>query len=666
MRFHGSIGTICGLALACSVAAAQLANGPERPLRTLTTAHETHDISLKEAARGYPVRIRAVVTYYDPYVDPRHAALFVHDSTGSIFLPLPSLPILPLNAGTLVEVTGISGTGDYAPVILHGSVKTIGKSHLPETAARPTMAELLSGSQDGQWVEVAGIVHSVSLQARNATLELNTVGGSIPATGPLEANVNYDSLVDAAVQIRGNAVPVFNGNGAMVGARILFPSLSEVKVVQQAPPDPYAIPAVPVAQLLWFSPGVVLRHRAHIQGTVTLHWPGRMLCIQESSNGVCMQSPKLDQVRIGQKVDVVGFPAISDFKATLDNASFRATAGGGSPAAVPVTIQQAFRGDHDRELIQIEGELIGQDRAAVDLTLVLRSGEFLFTAVLPKDAGGNGVLPWKEGSTIRVTGVCSVRMDPKTSGLGSGSIQPGSVSVLLRSLDDVAVLHAPSWWTPRHALVALSIVGAFAFAAFAWIFVLRRRVDHQTQAIRLSEERLRHLSQHDVLTGLPNRFLLNDRLSISLKRAGRFDSALGLLMIDLDGFKEVNDLLGHHAGDRVLCEVAARLGRSVRETDTVARLGDDEFIVLLPDLHLPVDAETIAGKIVSAISEPIHVENTSVNISVSIGVCTSPDGRSDAEKLLQCADAAMYQAKAAGKNRYHMHRNIEEQTGRSV
>jgi len=276
------------------------------------------------------------------------------------------------------------------------------------------------------------------------------------------------------------------------------------------------------------------------------------------------------------------------------------------------------------------------------------------------------VLPWKEGSTIRVTGVCSVRMDPKTSGLGSGSIQPGSVSVLLRSLDDVAVLHAPSWWTPRHALVALSIVGAFAFAAFAWIFVLRRRVDHQTQAIRLSEERLRHLSQHDVLTGLPNRFLLNDRLSISLKRAGRFDSALGLLMIDLDGFKEVNDLLGHHAGDRVLCEVAARLGRSVRETDTVARLGDDEFIVLLPDLHLPVDAETIAGKIVSAISEPIHVENTSVNISVSIGVCTSPDGRSDAEKLLQCADAAMYQAKAAGKNRYHMHRNIEEQTGRSV
>jgi diguanylate cyclase (GGDEF)-like protein len=214
--------------------------------------------------------------------------------------------------------------------------------------------------------------------------------------------------------------------------------------------------------------------------------------------------------------------------------------------------------------------------------------------------------------------------------------------------------------------VVLSILGAFALAAFAWIFVLRRRVEQQTQAIRLSEERLRHLSQHDVLTGLPNRILLNDRLRLSLKRAGRFESALGLLMVDLDGFKEVNDLLGHHVGDEVLCEVAARLRHSVRETDTVARLGGDEFIVLLPDLHLAAEAELIAVKIVSLVSEPINVGDTTVHISVSIGVCTSLDENSDADRLLQSADAAMYQAKAAGKNRYHVHRNLEEHVEESV
>jgi diguanylate cyclase (GGDEF)-like protein len=246
-------------------------------------------------------------------------------------------------------------------------------------------------------------------------------------------------------------------------------------------------------------------------------------------------------------------------------------------------------------------------------------------------------------------------MDPLTTGEGSGAVQPSSVSILLRSLDDVAVLHSPSWWTAGHALATLSVVGAFACASFAWIFVLRRRVEQQTQAIRLSEERLRHLSQHDVLTGLPNRFLLNDRLSLALKRAGRFNPVLGVLMIDLDGFKEVNDTLGHHAGDLVLCEVAARLVRSVRQTDTIARLGGDEFVVLLPDLHTAAKAESVAGKIVAAISEPIDVDGTQVKISASVGICSCPEHGKDPERLMHCVDAAMYLAKASGRNRYQVY-----------
>ena len=658
-------GLLCG---AASAATAQdsLAHGQrpglsvprpdsDRPLRALTTAHEAHDISLEEAARGYPVRIRGVVTFYDPDIDPRHAALFVHDSTGSIFIGLPSRPILALKPGTLVEVTGVSGTGDYAPLILNGHVRTIGNSHVPESAPRPTMAELFGGSMDGQWVEIEGIVHSVRLLPTNANLEVATVGGSITATGRREAGANYDSLIDARVQIRGTAVPVFNSGRQMVGSRVLFSSLRDVKVVRLPPADPYGTPAIPIAQLLWFSPGVVLRHRAHIRGRVTLQWPGRMLCIQESPNGLCMESPQLDRVQIGQLVDVVGFPAISDLKPTLENATFRVAEGDAPLTGAFVSIQQALRGEHDRELVQIEGELIGQDRATGDLTLVLRSGDFVFSAVLPEENGGAGVLPWKEGSLIRVTGICSVRMDPKTTGEGSGSVQPDSVNILLRSLDDVVVLHSPSWWTARHTLAVLSLVGVLACASIAWIFVLRGRVEHQTQAIRLSEERLRHLSQHDVLTGLPNRFLLSDRLGIALKRAGRFDPVLGVLMIDLDGFKEVNDSLGHHAGDLVLCEVAARLVCSVREIDTIARLGGDEFVVLLPDLHLAAEAESVAGKIVAALSEPINVGGTQVQLSASIGICTSPEQGRDAERLMHCVDAAMYLAKAAGKNRYQVY-----------
>jgi diguanylate cyclase (GGDEF)-like protein len=662
MRVLYSVATLCAPILLCIAGTAQSLEISKRPLRTLTTVHEAHDISLEEAARGYPVRVRGVVTFYDPHVDPRHSALFVHDSTGSIFIGLPSRPILPLKAGTRVDVTGVSGTGDYAPVILHGHVRVIGDSQVPESAPRPTMAELLAGSKDGQWVEIEGIVHSVRLLPWNATLEIATVGGTITATAPREAAKDYDSLIDAEVQIHGNAVPVFNGSRQMVGARLVFPSLHEVRVVQSAPADPYRTPAIPVAQLLWFSPGVVLRHRAHIRGRVTLHWPGRMLCIQESSNGICMKSPKLDQVQIGQMAEVVGFPAISDLKPTLDNASFRVAVGNTPLTAPLVTFQQAFRGELDRELVQIEGELIGQDRATGDLTLVLRSGDFVFSAILPKENGGVGILPWREGSLIRVTGICSVRMDPETTGQGSGAVQPGSVNILLRTLNDVAVLHSPSWWTAGHAVAVLSIVGAFACASFAWIFVLRHRVEQQTQVIRMSEERLRHLSQHDVLTGLPNRFLLNDRLGVALKRTGRFGPVLGMLMVDLDGFKEVNDSLGHHAGDLVLCEVAARLVCSVRQTDTIARLGGDEFIVLLPDLHFGAEAESVADKIVAAISEPIDVEGTPVQISASVGVCTSPEQDRDAERLMRCVDAAMYMAKVNGKNRYQVYRDSNQTT----
>jgi diguanylate cyclase (GGDEF)-like protein len=651
MRFPTSVAVLLASILLRTAAA----ETPARALRTLTTAHEAHDISLEEAARGFPVRIRGVVTYYDPYIDPRHAALFVHDSTGSIFIGLPSRPILPLKAGTLVEVTGVSGTGDYAPLILSGHVKVIGESHIPVTAPRPTMAELLAGSKDGQWVEIVGIVHAVHLRPKNVTLDVSTGGGSIIATAPREAAKDYDSLVDAKVQIQGNAVPVFNGYRQMVGARILFPSLHEVKVVQPPPPDPFAMPSIPVAQLLWFSPGVVLRHRAHIRGRVTLQWPGRMLCIQESSNGLCMDNSQLDRVQIGRLVDVIGFPTISDFKPTLENSSFR-VAGASTPlAAKPVSIQQAFRGSFDRELVQSEGELIGEEHAAGDLTLLLRSGDFVFSAILPKESAGVGMLHWKEGSLLRVTGICSVRMDPNTTGQGSGLVQPGSVNILLRSLDDVAVMHSPSWWTASHTLAVLSIVGAFASASFAWIFVLRRRVAQQTQAIRLSEERLRHLSQHDMLTGLPNRFLLNDRLIMALKRVGRFDPVLGVLMVDLDGFKEVNDSLGHHAGDLVLCEVAARLVCSVRQTDTVARLGGDEFVVLLPDLQFAEVAESIAAKIVAAICEPIDVKGTEVQISASIGVCTSQEEGVDAEKLMHDVDAAMYMVKKNGRNRFQVY-----------
>lgn len=642
--------------LACAAAGAQALRSPLPTLPTLVTAHQAHNLTPEEALRAYPVHLRAVVTYFDPYIDSRHTALFVHDATGSIFISVPGSSQLPLRTGTVVDVVGVTGSGDFAPVVAHPQIKVVGQSHLPENAIKATMTQLLNGSMDGQWVEVDGVVHAVHVSERNVTFDVATVGGPVAATTRREAGTDYASFADSLIRFRGNAAPVFNRTQQMVGVHIFFPSLEQVKVLRTAPPVPFAAPLVPISGLLNYSPGLDPARRVHVQGTVTLEWAGRTLCIQQKASGLCMGTDGSAQASPGDLVDVIGFPAISNYKATLEDPTFRiAGRSGTAPIAIPVTPAEAFQGDHDGELTRMEGELVGQDRATGDLTLMLRSGNLLFSAILPKDKAGSSPASWKVGSMLSLTGICSVLIDSKTTNLGEGGARPGSVQVLLRSIQDVAVVKTPSWWTLEHALEVLAAVGSAALAAFVWILVLRRRVEQQTRALRSSEERLRHLSEHDPLTGLPNRILLNDRLTMAIERAEKSGMNLGLLMVDVDRFKEVNDAFGHSVGDKVLCELAKRISHAVRLTDTVARIGGDEFIVLLPELHDPEEARSVAAKIVETVSQTFSFEAVRVPVTVSVGVSTYPDSGRDAENLLHSADIAMYGVKAHGRNGFRMY-----------
>ncbi len=171
-------------------------------------------------------------------------------------------------------------------------------------------------------------------------------------------------------------------------------------------------------------------------------------------------------------------------------------------------------------------------------------------------------------------------------------------------------------------------------------------VQRDVTARRQTDE-LRHLALHDPLTDLPNRALLGDRVTLALRAAERGATPLALLLFDLDHFKEVNDTLGHHAGDLLLQDVAARLVEAVRASDTVARLGGDEFAVLLPDADA-AGAVTAVGAILAALKQPFLVEGQRVEVGASIGVALAPAHGTDVETLLQHADVAMYTAKRAG------------------
>ena len=169
---------------------------------------------------------------------------------------------------------------------------------------------------------------------------------------------------------------------------------------------------------------------------------------------------------------------------------------------------------------------------------------------------------------------------------------------------------------------------------------------------RQSEERIRRSANHDFLTDLPNRSLFRERLEHEIKHSARTGLPLGLLFIDLDGFKEVNDRLGHAAGDQMLQQVAMRISACVRDTDTVARLGGDEFTVILTDVTAPSHIETIAAEIIDELRKPFALAAGAARISGSIGITIYPGDAPSPDELVRNADEAMYASKNAGRNRY--------------
>lgn len=167
-----------------------------------------------------------------------------------------------------------------------------------------------------------------------------------------------------------------------------------------------------------------------------------------------------------------------------------------------------------------------------------------------------------------------------------------------------------------------------------------------------SWEKIVHLAHHDSLTGLPNRVLLLDRLSQTIVKANRKKRLFALLFLDLDGFKAINDSFGHEQGDMLLRNVANRLRETFRESDTVARMGGDEFTIILEDIDETKGATPVAEKIVANLGQPFEFYGHACTIGVSVGIAIYPQDGHDASTLLSHADEAMYQVKAGGKSGY--------------
>ncbi len=183
---------------------------------------------------------------------------------------------------------------------------------------------------------------------------------------------------------------------------------------------------------------------------------------------------------------------------------------------------------------------------------------------------------------------------------------------------------------------------------------------HDITILKEHQERMERRAYHDPLTGLPNRLLLNDRLQMALARAQRSGRFLAVMFTDLDGFKQVNDSLGHAMGDLMLQQVAARLKASLRDEDTISRQGGDEFVIILPDLADAGYAEVAARRVLAAVAQPYELEGNPARVTISLGIAVYPADGEDSDTLLRRADKAMYQAKQEGKNAFRFWSSLDQ------
>jgi diguanylate cyclase (GGDEF)-like protein len=613
-------------------------------LPVLTTAKAVHSLTHSQAQLHYPVHLRAVcVVCFAGW-----HGFWVNDGVTGVYVETKNhVPLTnAIHPGIVLDIGGVTGPGEYKPVVDQAILHIVGERPLPP-AWDVSLDRLSTGEYDGQWIAFEGTVRSVtprdgqlSMIVTSGRWQINTV--TVPA--PPE---RYERLIGARVRISATGGALLNKRRQAVFLAVYAPSIDSIQVLSPAPADPFSLPLTSITRLVDFAPGTHADDLIRIRGVVTGRW-GRSVFIRDDAEGASVTTLEPTSLEPGDLVDAVGYRSLDASSTTLDDAIIKRLGTAPVPEPKLVTAQEAASGDFVDELVRISGRLIEIQHEGDRDTFLVAYGNSVFSAILP-DEDKQGLTGLSNAREIQITGVCLIAENKSARDFWD----PKAFHILLRSPADVVVISRASWWTTGHTLLLLAFLLAGTLAVLVWVAALRRRVAQQTTLLRESEERFRHMALHDALTGLATRLLLQDRLDVALASARRHGTRLAVLMVDLDGFKGINDTHGHPAGDEVLRVTASRLQDAVRKEDTVSRFGGDEFVVLLPDLSDPPAAERTAARIVESLAFPIRLADRQVPVSVSVGVCTLyGEEELDADDLIRCADTALYRAKANGRNCY--------------
>jgi len=462
---------LSGARLAAPLRAAQFP--PQRSgLPLLTRVDEIRNLAPEEANLGYPVRVRAVVTYFNHVEND----LFIQDSTAGIWVAIGDAT-LALQPGQLVEVEGISTSADFAPSIDKPHIRVLGQAPLP-VARQVTFGRMASTQEDSQWVEIEGIVHNASKQGEVLLLDLAAEGGRLSVEFPAFRDPLPTFLVDAKVRIQGVCGAIFNQKNQIIGVILYSPSLNQVHIIEPAPTNAFLVPQRPIAGLLRFTPQGASGHRVRVRGVVTLQQPGSLLFIKEENDGLQVHTLEATPVQVGDLVEVVGFPAVGEYAAVLRDAIFRRIGAAPPPVPIPITAAEALDGSHDADFVRIQARLLDSARGPGLYTLNMESGNILFLAQVedaPSKKSAEALVP---GSLLQLTGVCMLEADE--------SHNPRAFRILVRSLGDVMLVQPPPWWNIKRMLRIVALLVALVLASTLWAVLLKRQVAEKTESIRES------------------------------------------------------------------------------------------------------------------------------------------------------------------------------------
>ena len=481
--------------------------------------------------------LRGVVTFMGRAFD--RECLFLQDESGATLVR--ASPVFfrssQVESGQMIEGRGnvLFSPGD-APLRL-GTVTTLGWGALPRPIPYPARSE--AKLADGRWVEVEGIVRSVTRQVMSVMSRDGLIQVWVGDLG----STKMARYVDCRVSLRG----VFSLQVAAEPA-LLVPSPRFIEIKEFAPRDPFVIPTFAINKIGAPEVSADLLHRVKVAGAVTYH-DQDMLIVQDQTGGARVFGSKTSDVRVGDRVEVVGFPNQEGDAVTLSESVVRKTGDVHSPEPIDMMMEGLLDGRLNCWLVRLEGILLDQKTRQGRQLLELQSGQRVFQAVLAETAGQLKTLP--VGSRVQVTGVSQLQLAGLSPIAGTGRDHPlvATMDILMRGPEDLVLLERPPWWTWRHTATVVLVLVFILIAAVGWIRSLRRRVAQRTGELQVAMTQLQR--ETEVSATLAER----ERLAAEIHDT--LEQGLSGIMMQLDGAD--TRLANDDSGARENLEMARRM-----------------------------------------------------------------------------------------------------------